>query len=118
MQNYITETQKAYAAGIMDGEGSIVFSPRQRDSTGKPKYTVVVISITNKDYPLLEHVQNIIGGKIYRHEAPYWRLVIHKQSDVIYCLENIMEYLSLKKESAQLALADLKSRQQLKGVIP
>jgi hypothetical protein len=109
MQRYITEVQKAYVAGILDGEGSITNSPRKHRR--KVPFCIVV-SITNQSYALLEYIQSIIGGKIYRHSIQKqngkqnWRLVIHRQLDVVYLLENIKDYLCLKKARAEKALED------------
>ena len=53
----MTELEKGYIAGIIDGEGSICLT-----KSGKWRHPTIQISSTT--YEMLEYVQSIIGGTI------------------------------------------------------
>lgn len=63
----ITDTDLAYVAGFLDGDGSIQIHS-QRQPKRNPFYSLV-ISAGNADLPLLEWLQGLCGGDIH-HRPP------------------------------------------------
>ena len=56
----ISPAQAAYLAGLIDGEGTVTLSRRNRN-----KHRGLVVTISNTEMILLKHVQTITGvGKI------------------------------------------------------
>lgn len=104
----LTETEKAYIAGIIDGEGTIGFHADKRRNNGllyQPR-----VSIANCDRSLLEWVENkLCFGHIHRVEFEV------NNYDVIPLLKAIRPYLRVKKKQADsmLEFVDLRlSRNQ------
>ncbi len=64
--NLLDQTDAAYIAGLIDGEGTVTLSRRHRN-----KNRQLVVSISNTDRPLLEYVLNAVGaGKITNIKEP------------------------------------------------
>ena len=64
--NDITEVQKAYLAGLIDGEGCIHISRRIRNDRKSVDYNPCVV-IAQSDREFLSHWQQIAGvGKLYK----------------------------------------------------
>lgn len=95
----MTELEKGYIAGIIDGEGSICLT-----KSGKWRHPTIQISSTT--YEMLEYVQSIIGGTIskktengvnckqaYAYKIDYQR--------AIQVLQEIVEYLHEPKKKAR-----------------
>lgn len=110
----ISETDKAYIAGIMDGEGDIALFPSY--PRGK-KYLSVRIGISNTSLDLLLWIQSLYGGKIAdrteesvspttkRHgRKPFYRWNLHGQARIERFLHDINPYLKIKHLRAKVAL--------------
>ena len=96
----LSEPDKAYIAGIIDGEGHIEFNDR-RDSGGKR----ILLDVGNTCYELLEYLEDKCGGKIYdkkvkpgRKPAWTWRLI--SPINTRHLLIAIYPYLIIKKQEA------------------
>ena len=99
------ETIKAWAAGIIDGEGYIAREKRSKNSTQ------IVVKVDNTDEKMLQVLALKFGGNVYltkaRKDRPhckplfYWRLVSKKAA---IFLEAIMPYLVTKKDKAIVIL--------------
>ena len=108
----MTETEKAYLAGIIDGEGSIMLIRLSKTTHPAP-----VLSVPSTTIELLHYIQKIIGfGKIIpktnynkeKHKDCYTFTLIRNQAlDVI---KEIYPYLIIntKRERARLLLMDYK----------
>ena len=108
----MTETEKAYLAGIIDGEGSIMLIRLSNTTHPAP-----VLSVPSTTIELLHYIQKIIGfGKIIpktnynkeKHKDCYTFTLIRNQAlDVI---KEIYPYLIIntKRERARLLLTDYK----------
>ena len=108
----MTETEKAYLAGIIDGEGSIMLIRLSKTTHPAP-----VLSVPSTTIELLHYIQKIIGfGKIIpktnynkeKHKDCYTFTLIRNQAlDVI---KEIYPYLIIntKRERARLLLTDYK----------
>jgi hypothetical protein len=104
--NNLSEVDRAYIAGIIDGEGSVTLSFKQK---GANRHLCVSISSTEK--ALLEYVYDVVSaGKIaskkrYKshHSKSYTYAIYSRQAPDL--LEQIVEFLrGYKKQRSQLAL--------------
>jgi hypothetical protein len=104
----ISEVDKAYIAGMVDGDGSICL---YRDP--KKGYVISKVSIVNNDLSVLEWIQSITKlGRIQqptKHKATF-SLTINRNSNQIAFLEAILPHLKVKKPHAEVTLAFLRAR--------
>ena len=98
------ETEKAWLAGFIDGEGTITLYPRN-----KRRGCLPIVQIVNSNLTILESIRDMLGfGVMSRHvyETENWKgsytLSIRARSEVSVILEWVMPYLRLKKEQAEL----------------
>jgi intein/homing endonuclease len=106
-----SETEKAYLAGLIDGEGTIHIV-LQRNKTKKiPEYFFSEVYITNTKMEMLRWVQERFGGKIRfsrknenRNWKPVYRIHYHGK-DAMALLAEAGPYLVIKKEHALLLFA-------------
>lgn len=95
----------AYLAGLIDGDGCIIFSPK-----GRSRVSVV---ITQADRKFLEQIKDQIkSGGIY-DKSRYGRgtsfnYIINRREVVCRVLEGVLPHLILKKEKALRALEALR----------
>ncbi len=107
----LRETDWAYIAGIIDGEGSILFQ-----NSGKHK--VVHLSISNTDLNVLEWIKNKLKeGTIYekiRYSSNWkqcyvWRTAAHK---VVYSiLIKMLPYLKIKRDKAIKSITFIQNKE-------
>lgn len=101
----LTETQKAYLAGILDGEGSLGLYQDIRRTTNSILLRVVVI--TNKDEKLVNTIYGWINQgkvKIYKATGGYKNITIHHRAFAEVFLKTIYKYLLAKQERAKMTL--------------
>ncbi len=106
-----TATELAYAAGLMDGEGSILCCGRGYAKKGKntKKYLTVSVSLNNTDPNMIMWLCERFGGSVHlvRYDLPGykdlygWRLSGKKMETFVRAIE---PYLVTKKAQAILAL--------------
>lgn len=108
--NYLDKVQRAYMAGIIDGEGSLSIH-KQPSNTCRAGYRFrVSVCMTNTDYKLVMRMKNWFGGTVYlqkqRHEnrKPIWRWNLNSVHQCLYFLKQIEPYLFVKKKQARLCL--------------
>lgn len=100
------DTELAYLAGIIDGEGTIY-----RLSTRQRRWTVS-IATTSED--LLEWLR-AIGGRTHEMpqgnlgKKPCWRWEITAARDVRFLLQSIVPYMLIKRSAAKMAIEDITS---------
>jgi hypothetical protein len=94
----LSETEAAYLAGIVDGEGTITLTRTHRGESRRP-----VVSISSTELPLLRYVQSIIGtGRITskitarRHHSQSFAYVISSRR-ALALLARISGYLRTYK---------------------
>ena len=95
-------TDLAYCAGIVDGEGSITIS---MVSSGTYELR---LDISNTDYGVLDYFQTTFGvGKVHFHSRPL-RRVIYKYyaygKKACFVLSLLLPYMRIKKTQAKLAI--------------
>ncbi len=104
----LDQTDAAYIAGIIDGEGTVTLSRRHRFENRH-----LVISISNTERPLLEHVLKSVGaGKItgkrtyQSHHAPSYTYAISNRQ-ALALLNQVFPYLkTCKVKRSNLILRD------------
>lgn len=102
------EVVKAYLAGIVDGEGTVTLAKHHENETPMP-----FVAIANNNLELLKWIKSLIGGNICRKKK---RLAHHNNSYVlnvrqdraIRFLNEIKQYLRLKKQQAELIITRYK----------
>jgi len=123
--NNLTETQKAYIAGFIDGEGTISISKTGYVSTsGENNYTTLLrVGNTNKE--VLETIRNWTGlgyVKIFstkwsterKNNKPLWKWQM-AANQMRELLPVILPYLLIKKRVAKLALELLGDKPRVRG---
>lgn len=100
----LSETDKAYLAGLVDGEGSIVI-----EYCNNRRNTKLRMNVTNSHIGTLQELKNLFGGYLYVRQdkrinhKPIGQLgFTAKQAREI--LVAIYPYLKIKREQANLAL--------------
>ncbi len=100
----LCDTEAAYAAGILDGEGSIQFA-RQR----KLRWPSPIVSVSSTDRELLEWFRSHLGGSIIRkrtyksHHLPSfdWKLTDRR---AIEFLKIVRPFLVIRRKIARCDL--------------
>jgi len=99
----LDEIEKAYIAGLMDGEGTVTLSRKHSNETASPE-----VSIANNNLQLLVWVRDVVGaGRITskRKNRPHhaqsftWSI---RDNKAICFLNEIRDYLIVKKQQAEL----------------
>lgn len=106
---HLSEGERYYLAGILDGEGCINFQKHRepKDATALVPYTVnITVAMTSK--PVIDWIDARIPGRVYREDRgnPKWlvqyrwvlRGILRSR---IFCHE-IAPYLIVKREQAEL----------------
>jgi len=113
----LTETDKAYLAGLIDGDGSIFLSyfkyPAYRRGTKKRGIHAVIscaISARSANRIYAESILTIMGGRISRVEENYWEVSIERRADILQLAEALLPYLRLKKKEAEIMIEYCKDR--------
>ena len=118
----VTETQLAYIAGILDGEGTCVIGKCVRDNRALAYRGY--LAIANTYLPVLEWIQNRIGGNIALQDkqgGPYagtWCYSLSFSANEIRReLPRLLPYLVIKRKQAEVLLSFL-ARQESNASAP
>lgn len=115
----ISELDKAWLAGIIDGEGSITVARLGLKKTGKARYLKPMISIANTNTMIILEVKRIIdeivGRNINVHQSnqysqPCYSVWTASQFDIYRVCENVSPYLRGKREQAELMMEFIRKR--------
>jgi hypothetical protein len=104
----LSESEAAYVAGIIDGEGTITLTRTHRGENRRP-----VLSVSSTESPLLHYIQSIIGvgritGKVCSrpHHSPSFTYVVSGRQ-ALDVLGQVVAYLrTYKCARARLLLAE------------
>lgn len=117
--NKLTETQKAYIAGMIDADGSVGIDRRTSESDKYPYNFAVRVLVVNTDYDLILWLKKVIGaGCAYKTEyryKPNWNTVHRYQltnEKGVELLNQIIPYMIVKRERAEL-VASLPTRKTM-----
>jgi len=103
----MTETDWAYLAGIVDGEGCIGVYESRRSHSARGILHICQLSIANTDYQLMDIFSQHFGGWITTRPCPpgkdmyYWQVSSERAEPII---RNLLPYLRIKKEQAYVAI--------------
>ena len=104
------EVERAYLAGLIDGEGTVTLTVPNRGQTPQPR-----ISIANNSFEILEWVRSKVGcGSIVRkkshklshHDSYAWQ--VNRAGRTMALLNEIKKFLILKRPQAELILNEYK----------
>lgn len=106
---HLSEAEKGYLAGIIDGEGCLRLSRSKNSRNGRPTYHIQV-DISNTSRNLLNWLIEKLPGAAYYsemgHNEPNWRKGYHWKiagnRRAIAFLREIAPYLIIKREQAEL----------------
>ena len=104
----LSESEAAYVAGIIDGEGTITLTRTHRGENRRP-----VLSVSSTESPLLHYIQSIIGvgritGKVCSrpHHSPSFTYVVSGRQ-ALDVLGQVVAYLrTYKSARARLLLTE------------
>lgn len=105
----ISETDKAYLAGYLDGDGSIYLSEYKGPKSKYPNRVGLSsgVSFLSANKNLAKVIHNIIGGSLFHDERTkkgHYRIVFSRQTHILALLKTISPYLKLKREQAELMI--------------
>jgi len=105
----LEEVEKAYLAGIVDGEGTVTLTRHRKKETPGPR-----VAVANNNLKLLEWIKSRVGGVIVskKKRKPHYSdsYAWYAQQDrAIRFLDEIKQYLIIKKPHADLILQKYKS---------
>ena len=105
----LTEQERAYIAGIIDGEGSVRWHNHHTKYTKTKRYTYTLptVSITNTNEVLMSWLHSKLGGSLFtvNHSNPAWsqcwQLNFRGSLQIQDLLEVIKPYLIVKASIAE-----------------
>lgn len=115
------ETDLAWAAGIMDGEGTIGISPINCKHSGRKvkvyRVYALRVAISNTDPRILARIKQILGGYFYpvKHYKSHYKPVYRWAAackNAYTVLDLLLPYLVGKRDQAEIAIAFAKLRRQ------
>lgn len=119
----LTETEKAWMAGFMDGEGCFTIGKQIRKNRPSPSYRVY-ITVANTDKTSLESFVKEYGGKIYNiHERRKDKKGVNwSDAHDWYCpissskrlLLDLLPFLRLKRQQSEIILQFLQKKHKFK----
>jgi hypothetical protein len=106
----LPETERAYAAGLIDGEGCIRITKRGAGGGAslRPGQLTLMVEVTNTDYDMVAWLQDRFGGSVSHYDAKpernakekwHWRVAANK---ALYCLDAIWPYARTKRHQVKL----------------
>lgn len=113
------ETDKAWIAGFIDGEGSLTIAKQIRKDRPSPAYRAQV-SASNTDTSPLEFIHSLYGGSLYKGK-PYqvgvngkpwrpswqWYCKVSRQKEFLL---DILPYLQSKRGQAEVLLEFIENK--------
>lgn len=104
-----TETDKAYIAGIIDGEGCILLCEHQRLARrGRTPVIMPTISVVMNDPQSIKFMGERYRGRVKEYSRPgkrnYYRFDVAARKEVSEFLRDIYPYLTVKKRQADIML--------------
>jgi len=106
----LSDAQAAYIAGVIDGEGNISITQYIRKDRPSLTYKVRVV-VVNTDKRMINWIREATGmgwvvfTKAAHQNKPVWRWGISSNDDIVALLERIKQFLIIKREHAEVALA-------------
>lgn len=106
----LSDVERAYAAGLVDGEGSIRMTWRglKGGKTFREGQITLMVELTNTDQRMVRWMQDAFGGSVtYSPESVeknrrarwHWRVAANT---ALYCLDAIWPYVRTKRAQAKI----------------
>lgn len=106
----LSDTDRAYAAGLVDGEGSIRITSRGKygGTTFRQGQYTLMVEMTNTDHGMIQWMVQQFGGSVSYHAENveqnrkakwHWRVAANK---ALYVLDAIWPYIKTKRQQAKL----------------
>jgi len=121
-EKQLSDFEKGYIAGIIDGEGNMRIIKRKPDKRCKHLVLTPQISIKNCSKDLMQKCREFLGiGKISKYSyktriskkwRPCYELRIIRLNEVLWLLENIGEHFIVKERQTRLLLEFINLRSQ------
>lgn len=112
--NNLTEADKGYIAGFLDGEGCVGYYNASKSQKNRPGYFHTSVNICNTDPRVIRWLFDVTGiGKVGRlktnqtRRRPAYQWQLGRKQDVIEFLTMIHPYLKIKAEQVSVILAHL-----------
>lgn len=113
----LSEAEKAYFAGYLDGDGTINVGTWKNKKNKKGYGLHYDVSLISKNKNFIETLEKIIGGKVNsfiyhdsRSKKEGYRLGFCNQASALAFLKAIVPYLILKKKQAELMISFFEER--------
>lgn len=97
------EEEKAYLAGVVDGDGTIYMSKVTRKDHAKGFLYIPGLGIGKSSRELIEKVSSLLDGSMYSRGKNY-RWYCNSRNRCSKAIPNILPYLRSKKEQAETVL--------------
>ena len=118
-------TDLAYTAGIIDGEGSILVEKLLNKSRKENQVRHCLrVNVTNTDYNLIIWLKENFGGSIWSYDLPSYRKCYHWKLNGVKAsafLKSLLPYLKVKQQQAKLAVSFQETiilpKDRVKGII-
>ncbi|KKW16941.1 MAG: LAGLIDADG homing endonuclease [Parcubacteria group bacterium GW2011_GWA1_50_14] len=110
MGRMLSEVNKAYLAGLFDGDGAIM-AFIQRHAEKKFGFRIrVIVKITQRNPEILEWVRKSTSfGSVVQNRTTYdW--IVRDQKAIIALLKLLIKYFRVKKKQARIAIRILGSQ--------
>lgn len=106
----MTDIEKGYLAGLIDGEGSVMLM-----ATGAGKYKVPQVSVASTDYEIMSFLKEHLGGTIskkptyaeHHKDSWTWKVTHNKAIELLKIIEPFM-LIPKKKKRARLIIEKYK----------
>lgn len=108
LRTFVNPLDLSYAAGLFDGEGSVVIIVRRR--VGKKPFHEMTIQLAQRTRSVLDWLAETFGGKVVytnrgkNDDRTYFRWDAYSKTAADF-LTGIYPYLRVKREAAEVALA-------------
>jgi len=108
--NALSETEKAWLAGIIDGEGSIFIMKQKRKDRDRDTNYILRVTVQSTDKYMVPKIHQLIGGPVIyenfekrpnQNNTLKWQL---NGKGAIRFLRAILPYLVVKNSQAKLAI--------------
>jgi dCTP deaminase len=108
----LTEMQRGYIAGLIDGQGYVGVVPPDNDG-----YEAARLAFGSPNQTLLENVRTMIGtgrlAELTGKRAPGFELLVTRPADIQYLLSQVFPYLTDKQSAAAAVMDHLKSTKSI-----